>query len=195
MESPATNNNTAKPASGTGMLPKLCRLTYPHDTPTPNMPRPKRKPRHPARPGEAPCHATNNSAGARIASGKKSKGENASGSRQPARHATASAQAGGSGKGLLLCLLPDRLFNRSHFQQVNATAVGTQDFKTQIVNLDLLAAARHVAEAVHDQSADGLDLVVGQPRVQAFIEIGQRHQRLDHVFATLARHDHDVVVN
>src|SRR4030067_1564882 len=104
----------------------------PQHTPTPNMPMPKRKPRHAARPGAVPCHATNNNAGASIASGNKSKGEKASGNRQPARHATAAAQAGGSGEALLLCLLPGRLSNRSHFQQVHAAAVGAQGFKTEI---------------------------------------------------------------
>src|SRR3989304_7199756 len=137
-------------------------LTDTHDTPTPNRPGPKRKPRNAARPGELPSHNTNSSAGERIASGNRSKGENASGSNRPATPAATSARAGGNEKILLPGFLPAWLFNRGHFQQINTTTVGAQDFKAQVIDFDLLAATRYMAEAGHDQPADGLDFLLGE---------------------------------
>src|SRR3989304_5487774 len=131
-------------------------LTDTHDTPTPNRPRPKRKPRNAARPGEASRHNTNSSAGEKIASGNRSKGENASGSNRPATPAATSARADGNEKILLPGFLPAWLFNRGHFQQINTTPVGAQDFKAQVIHLDLLAAARGMTQAGPDQPADGL---------------------------------------
>src|SRR3972149_706885 len=93
-------------------------LTYTHDTPTPNRPRPKRKPRNAARPGEVSCHNTNSSAGERIASGNRSKGENASGSNRPATPAATSARAGGNEKILLPGFLPAWLFNRGDLRRI-----------------------------------------------------------------------------
>src|SRR3990167_2895172 len=157
------------------------------------MPAPYRKPRNAARPGEASGHNANSKAGDSTASGNRSNGANASGSNTPAANAATSAAAGGKRKGLLLGFLPACLFNRSHFQEINAAAVGAQHLETLVIDVYFLAAARDMSETAHDQTAHGIDFLVRELTVEARIEIGQRHQRLDHVFAAVARHDHDVI--
>src|SRR3989344_4741417 len=111
------------------------------------MPAPYRKPRNAARPGEASGHNTNSKVGDSTASGNRSNGENAA----------TSAAAGGKRNGLLLGFLPACLFNRSHFQEINAAAVGAQHLETPVIDVDFLAAARDMSETAPDQKSTRLN--------------------------------------
>src|SRR3989338_1284620 len=147
------------------MWPKSCRLTYTHDTPPPNIPRPNRKPRQAARVGVTSSHNRKSSAGNRNASGKKSNGANAIGRAAPAPSAVISATRG-RGCAKLFFSRPICGRNGRDFQQVDAAAVGAQYFEAQAFELDAFAAPRHMAEGRHHQPADGVDLAACQPGVK-----------------------------
>src|SRR3970282_972976 len=168
-------------------------LTYTHDTPSPNMPRPKSNPRNAARRGEASNQVTNSSAGARTANGNRLNGANASGSKRPAAKAARSLQTAGGGKALRVVLRLRFLFNRSHFQQINTSAVGAQHFKSKAIDIDFFPPPGNMPQAAHDQSSDGFNFLMSKLRVKTRIEIGQIDERLDHILAPIAGHDHAIV--
>src|SRR5690606_2411799 len=74
-------------------------------------------------------------------------------------------------------------------QRMQAARVGPRDAEAEASQRQFLAGLGQVADGRRDQAADGVVLVVAKVRAEAFVEVGNRGQRVDHVLAVGLRGD------
>src|SRR5690554_1943154 len=66
-------------------------------------------------------------------------------------------------------------------QQADATVVGVEHREAPAADIGVLAAAGQVAEALHHQPAQGIELLVGEAGVEALVEVLDGGQGADGV--------------
>src|SRR4030081_2482803 len=64
-------------------------------------------------------------------------------------------------------------------QRMHLAGIGAQYFKAQVIDVEHFTFARHAAQVVGYQSADGMDAVLRKSGTQAFIELIDFGQGLD----------------
>src|SRR5690606_38302351 len=69
--------------------------------------------------------------------------------------------------------------NDGNPQQMHAAAVGVEDAYTESIQLDNLVALGQMAEGVHDQAAEGVELLIGEVGIELLVELFDRRQALD----------------
>ena len=82
----------------------------------------------------------------------------------------------------------------AHVQRMQAARIGAGDAEREAAQGQFLAGFRQVADRGGDQAADGVVFVVVEVGAEAFVEIGDRGQRIDHELAVgLRRDEHRLV--
>src|SRR5690606_30977506 len=76
-----------------------------------------------------------------------------------------------------------------HLQQVQAPAVRAQDIEEKVVDADRLAALGQAPEAVDDEAADRVEVVVVEGAAERCVEVLDFGQRLHPVLSRLVLHD------
>jgi hypothetical protein len=72
-----------------------------------------------------------------------------------------------------------RHFGRINEQGVQAAAIGTQDLNTDAIDLDDFVALGHATEVTQNQTADGIEFLVGEIAVERNVEIIDLGTRLN----------------
>ena len=78
---------------------------------------------------------------------------------------------------------------------MNPAAVGVQHANPETVQLDHFIAFGQMAEGVHDQPANGIELFVGELGFEVFVELLDGGQALDQIITAGQRFDLTVLVN